>query len=617
MDKRIKIQIIELSKESKEFRYKVLEGECTGIFVEIMKRAGGSLYIDKPEDDNGPTSQKEPKLWIVVHSIEDFLCGGRSSLNGKSPFAQDLLQTSSDNNREMLPIVHISTTTLILPSMYTMEPLHRLIPRYYLIVDNSIWNYHISIFEPGEIVFPENDPNTEFVKTKLKSFRDSFYDAITSINNNYEKYLYGLHVSREYADLNARLASQSYLTGAHAKGVSPFVFHSEGAVKMMIENEFKVDKDNSYSVLQQIKDQKWRILLVDDKAKEKMECVSNLKPSPNDTYNSSNGDLPWNCKLTIIEKALYHCFNWDEDKINIIHRPFNETKGTENGCRILIEYAQSLDDAKKAIKQKKYDIVLLDYFLDQPDGIHYGYELLDEIYRDQDSNKNDEEGLTYKTIRPHHHQRMYCMFISAYSSAVHDRLLAEGLNLSEKYWFINLGACPTNTPQLFLYNLIKLMKKRLDDSNVENLSIRGVMNVVKNIYGSGESVRKNASELYYKVQSFQYYYRNLLKDYDISVGDSLLFKTNKSVMVTNFLNSNINLGGLLEHLAQLVHLTGFGTIRQWREMWEEYLYVKAQLESLIANEENDKRKRKELMIVFDNICHSVEDYIRELKSEAL
>ena len=204
------------------------------------------------------------------------------------------------------------------------------------------------------------------------------------------------------------------------------------------------------------------------------------------------------------------------------------------------------------------------------------------------------------------------MFISAYSSAVSERLLAYGLNQSEKYWHISLGACPTNTPQLFLYNLIKLMEKRLEDSNIDNLSVEGMMEVIKEIYGIGGSVRKNASEHYHKIQSFQYYYRNLLKDYDISVGDEKLFDTEESVLVTNFLNHRINIGGLLEHLAQLVHLTGFGTIRQWPEMWEEYLYVKAQLESLIANGIDEIRRK-----AFDNICHSIEDYIRELKSEAL
>ena len=330
------------------------------------------------------------------------------------------------------------------------------------------------------------------------------------------------------------------------------------------------------------KNNKWRFLLVDDKSQE--------------------------FKLSIIEKDLKKIFN-------VVSCKFGESSPCYDDCDIVIEYVEKLEDAEKALKQKRYDIVLLDYFLKQPEGFHYGYELLEDVYRDQKEHENDEEHLEYK-MAPHRHLRLYCMFISAYSSAVHDRLLAEGLNQSEKYWYISLGACPTNTPQLFLYNLIKLMEKRLDDSNIERLSVNGLMEIVKKIYGGGGSVRKRASELYYKIQSFQYYFRSLLQDYDISVGEDV-FKTNESVLVTHFLNSHVNMGGLLEHLAQLVHLTAFGTIRQWPEMWEEYLYVKAQIESLIANEEEAGMIREKKMDVYNNICNSIADYIRKLKSEAI
>ena len=138
------------------------------------------------------------------------------------------------------------------------------------------------------------------------------------------------------------------------------------------------------------------------------------------------------------------------------------------------------------------------------------------------------------------------------------------------------------------------------------------------IFGEDGKERTNASEQYYKIQSYQYYFRSLLRDYDITVGNKNLFTTNQSVLITHFLNENINMGGMLEHLGQLVHLTGFGTIRQWPEMWEEYLYVKVQLESLIKDEEKeikdeDKERKKKL----ENLCHHIENYIKKLKSSAL
>ena len=204
----------------------------------------------------------------------------------------------------------------------------------------------------------------------------------------------------------------------------------------------------------------------------------------------------------------------------------------------------------------------------------------------------------------------FFMFISAYSSAVHERLLAEGLNQSENYWYINLGACPTNTPQLFLYNLIKLMDKRIEDAHIGRLSVKGIIDVLENIYGA-ESVRKSAGELYEKIQSYQYYYRNLLQDYDISVGEDNLFEAKGSVLVTHFLHKHINMGGLLEHLAQLVHLTAFGTVRQWPDMWEEYLYVKAQLDALVAKDNTELQNKK------SQLCNKIEEFIGKLKSSSL
>ena len=663
---------------------------------------------------------------IVIHSAKDLLVGQSYHEAEVPTFAQSFLQEGEKNEKvsahedgeikrnSIIPIIHVSLTNLYVDNMYGDNvELPSLVPRSYQIMDSSIWNYLVPI---------NGIPPT--TKHSEETGKERFNSVIDSIYNNYKKKLYSLSVSHEYADLNARQALQSYLSGAHASGVAPFIFHSESAIKRMIEEEFYehkiIDKKTGKSKIEDrntissIMGKKWRILLVDDKAVAPMEATEN--------GYKNNEEFSWNCKLTIIRDLLekrfrtrgkIHCRACNDnvkdhtlsinflkknicvngidicmetngiklfkDKINtlinqavtakakdiqedrrirweakeaseiicdvlpiigqslegykfyfnkkaidyninvliqeLLSQTFKDNSvEIKEGCptisNINIEYAQNVEEAENALKRKKYDIILLDYLLNGENGKQYGYKILNDIYHALKGYKtnyhHNKEG--YK-VGPH--GRLFFMFISAYTSAVYERLLAEGLNLSEDYWHISLGACPTNTPQLFLYNLIKLMEKRLEDSKIDNLSVEGMMEVVKEIYGSGGSVRKKASEHYHKIQSFQYYYRKLLKDYDISVGDKKLFETEESVLVTNFINHRINIGGLLEHLAQLVHLTGFGTIRQWPEMWEEYLYVKAQLEPLITNE--DKKKTSE----FNNICHFVEDYIRELKSEAL
>lgn len=568
-------------------------------------------------------------VWIYIHSALELLKGQSSSEDKDDIFAQGALLIDS----EKVPIIHLTMSDLFVDALFGNASLPTDVPRSYMVMDNSIWNYLVPVSETYYIHnFVEYNKHANDLDDRIKKqlfisqdCSTNFYEAVSSICKNYQKNLYRLKVAQEYADLNARLTKQSYLKGAHASGVSPFIFHSEIAAKQLIQREFRLkekstllsyDMKGKYVVespLDRICKCKWRILLLDDKAIEPMDAMPY-----NSEYDKSKGG--WNCKKSIICKLLESklCLNNQISYRPVTNKHYkkdevldlNVTKLPDKNTVVLIEYAQSLDEAREALKSKKYDLVLIDYLLNEKTGTHYGYELLEDIWNDQQQHKNDEDNLKYSTIRPHRHLRMYCMFISAYSSAVHDRLLAEGLNQSEKYWYINLGACPTNTPQLFLYNLIKLMDKRIEDAHVGRISINGLIRVLEKIYGN-EYIRKNAGELYERIQSFQYFYRNLLQDYDISVGDENLFEARKSVLVTHFLNNHINMGGLLEHLAQLVHLTAFGTIRQWPEMWEEYLYVKAQLEAQIDDKDTYMVEK------YHHLCGKIERYILKLKSSAL
>lgn len=519
---------------------------------------------------------------IVPKYIKDFPENKEKNNCPEVNLGQCYFLESENNEREYLPIIHFSQVNLNDENI-----VHN---RYANIVDSSIWNYYV------EYAINEN--------TKTRYIKDvgNFLRILGHIADNSHRQLYNLLVSKEYVELNARLVKESYLikipkTGSsasksewssHSMSVSPFIFHSESVVERMIKEEFL---SGTPSTIQIIEKYCWRILLVDDKAVSGMGTTGNSE--------TQEDGLPWNSKLSIIINLLKKQFKTDI----LFQEQGKNTLGDKHNSGILIEYVKTLEDAKTALKSNKYDIVLLDYLLEKPKKNDYGYKLLESIY-------NHRKDATYERGRGPGGM-FFFMFISAYSTAVSERLLAEGLNQSEKYWFISVGACPTNTPQLFLYNLIKLMEKRLEDSHMNRLSINGIMDDLNLIFGETGKERINASEQYYRIQSYQYYFRSLLKDYDITVGNENLFKTNQSVLVTHFLNDHINMGGMLEHLAQLVHLTGFGTIRQWPEMWEEYLYVKVQLESLI--EKGNKKQEEQL----EHLCRHVENYIKKLKSSAL
>lgn len=658
----------------------------------------GLVAIDEPEviENAGPIKDlfynstgkdkidKTCMAWVVTYYEEDnfsFVASETENHALAPHFMQELFEHT--NSPDFLPIIHISQYNLIEKDSQLKEGQ---IVRYSQIVDSSIWNYFVKIeidFERHKVTAPRLD------------------EVILSILNNYKEGRYHLSVSREYANMNYRLVKESWLDGAHGDYVSPFIFHSERELEKLIESEFNVkNRLSNKSAISKIREHKWRILLVDDKAVKGMSSVHK-----NMTFGKEGGLLK-NSKMAIVRSLLKKHFIDDE------HQFCHEKCEVKDGNKTIfyVEYAENVAEAQKKLREKKYDLILLDYLLEADvNNKKYGYELLesickevalkrlldevntillsssdigesefceifDTIYKNRDAVKIIKEapydrlfsdvlgdscmtelagiyekfysGITptnflidfkskdslkmfldkkkmtsiIRTIRERldnvgykigPRKRFFFIFISAYSSAVYERLLAEGLNQSEDYWHIAVGGCPTNTPQLFLYNLIKLMEKRMDDSHLKRLSVDGIVEVLENIYSKGLLVRKNAGELYEKIQSYQYYYRNLLQDYDISVGEQNLFETTGSVLVTHFLNGHINMGGLLEHLAQLVHLTAFGTIRQWPEMWEEYLYVKAQLEAQSDDKDGNRKKR------CDQLCDKIEEYILKLKSSAL
>lgn len=649
--------------EKKPFSYNIIDSHNGRLFfVDFLFRF---LNKDNPalkwNKDDKLNENDGDHIRLILHTPKDILTGYASSGN-VNDFAQiDFIQEKTSVRKDKIPILHLVLTDIFVKSLYDGDTLPASVPRSFQIMDNSIWNYLVPFCNVTDI---NKDGNKETLY-----FKDNFYNAVESIERNYKKNLYSLSVAKEYADLNARLAKEAFVAGSHAKGVSPFIFHSENSIQRMIKKEF-VGEDN---VIKKIADQKWRILLVDDKAVESMS---------NDKKYKEN--YSWSCKLVIIIN-LFSKFleKYAPNKkiacqINGIpvlldeNLRLNKKKDGQDKITIIFEYAQNIDDAENALKSKKFDLVLLDYYLekDKSGKQSYGTTLLESVYtyvstqksvetflslKKEDIKKEinrifDTKDIKYEELRKYIYKkghedlkflydtkdinlvdkvcekikeeeklgtgpngRHLFMFISAYSSAVHERLLAEGLNQSEKYWFISVGACPTNTPQLFLYNLIKLMDKRLEDSGILKLSSDEIYKLVNNIYlpkeqdSKGDSIRKRANALYQKVLSLQYHYRSILKDVEIPFGQNASdFDTKGSVLMTHFIQNKINLGGMLEHLTQLVHLTAFGTVRQWPDMWEEYIYFKAQFEKQLDGVSIDN---------FRNLCENIEDYILKLKSQ--
>lgn len=510
--------------------------------------------------------------------------------------------------KERFPILHMSAADMLSGDRRIVHNI-----RYYKIMDSSIWNYYYSF---QDLYCDEN--------------KDHLKHIIEEIVNNQLMKLYDLNIATEYADLNSRIVLNNYTepTG-HGSDVSPFLFHSEWKMKQ----EYDYILNNST-----IAKYKWRFLLLDDCAMDSLRTLTGER----EVFDASKRRLVASSKLFILKNAIerikeFHVsWRYLDYKNNVwIDSSFinNSNSNVDIWCVTSIKEAISL------LHEYKFDVIFLDYLLGnksltKQDFCQKGGEMDNEC-------KEEYNQYVHSSIREYGYHllkrlkklqkdcptnfraplgRQYFIFISAFTTAVDERLRAEGLNRSEKFWYIAEGACPTNTPQLFLFNLLKLMDKRLGDSGILKLSSSEIYTLIDKIYlpkeqdVRGDSVRKRANALYQKVLSLQYHYRNILKDVDIPLGqNSNDFDTRGSVLMTNFIQNKINLGGMLEHLTQLVHLTAFGTIRQWPEMWEEYIYFKAQFEkqSKDGGKDSDSVDPDKLKGMFTNI----EKYILELKSQ--
>ncbi len=495
--------------------------------------------------------------------------------------------------REVFPIVHVLRNVGFDDIPY----------RFCRITDSSIWNYCIR-FNSG--------------KGSYESLADSFKDIIKEIKHNKHLGLYDLAIAQEYADLNARLTKQAYISygyadlrekllkeaatgssGNHGDLIAPFLFHSEHEMKRWLEDE----KDQLKPLVRKYK---WRFLLVDDKI-DKEDQKGQL---------SSANDESKLTKCEILEDRIHSIFaDPSKQKEGLTCKTFvykepvyntswvDENQGNDTND-IIIVCVENIEDAKTLMKKYEFDIILIDYLLaNVNDEQEYGYSLLKSIHDSCITETDKVQKLRNKGYRIGPQGKYFFMFISAFTTAISERLNVLGLSRNDDIWEIGEGACPTNTPELFKYRLVHLMERRLHQTGIIELSDDSILKTVRSIFDSKQieakdrikSIREKAYNEYNRILGFRYDYY-LLRKHDMG-----------SRLVGSFLKDKVHTGAMLEHLFQLVHLTAFGTVRQWPEIWEEYQYF---VRSLYIPDSDSANR--ELLSLLSN---SIEKYIIDLKSE--
>lgn len=487
---------------------------------------------------------------------------------------QERLLIEEEKKRvEWCPIIHLATCDLLTEEA---KKYIKGLPRYIKIIDSSIWNY----FYCFEYAYKEPE------KRRLSSI-------VSDIIHNYDEKLYELAITHEYADFNARLVCESFIADSqgHGQHVVPFLYHSEWEMRRKIHSWINKDLkkdlpafsiiDGSAEIndkLAAIRSKKWRILLIDDKIGSGEKGFLSLS-----TANSVN--FSYKTKDNIVL-----------DRLRLLFGTSFVTNDSQNKeANIYLKAVASIEEAKEELCKYKFEIILLDYLLETENGRRqYGHELLDSI-------RTKVSSPIYYKVGPH--KKLFVMFISAFTAAVNERLLAEGLHRNETFWHIAEGACPTNTPYLFLYNLLHMMDMRMSDMGILKLDLSAILSQLHDIFNEG-NIRKKANERFHEILSLLYHYKNMLQDVDYESNENI-FETKGSVLVTDYLSEHPFLGALLEHITQLVYLTAFGTIRQWPEMWEEYHYVRTCARADAANETEVEK------------LNSIEKYIMNLKNGAV
>lgn len=556
------------------------------------------------EIDEKSSKEKSHLVQIVFHEEETFY-----GIKYES-FGLEKLEYKADKN--IIPILHISVIRHLNLQDKSKDAGHDYrrghIKRNQYVIDSSIWNYYYSY--------------EQFLLEKENSCDISLKKILDEISDNYDKGFYGLSAAIEYADFQSTLVKHGRLArvdGGHSDAVSPFLFHSETAMQSKIE---VLEKRTPF-----FRKASWRFLLVDDHALNGMTDKAACKIG----------------KVDILKSVLCKCKDIAPNDIQII--PFNKitnkNESIENSKPITIHCVTTIEEARTALNLGwRYDLILLDYKLmkvskldkkvegaEKDDNCiqEYGYHLLEQIKSDYDShskgNKRNEL-LNNKETLPGPNGVYYFMFISAYCTAVQERMRMEGFRTKTDYWFLDRGACPLNTPHLFLYSL-----KRMVDNRFEMLTNHSSQLYKDIALQNCESVDVNLSHTLISFLSVIFEkderkrcvlgfnaFLNLRRMYDSVKNDYYTGENScKSSPLIKSLFPDIPYysNSFWEHLQNLVYLTAFGTIRQWPEMWEDYIFIKGKLkkaEDKIWKElsEDEKKKNTKPSIL-------IRDYILSLK----
>lgn len=518
-------------------------------------------------------------LKVIFLTAKD-LCSNLSKLKEKDD--KNFWKVSEEKDKKLkdflpTPVLWVGEEDIFTENSFTYKKLN--IDKRILFLDSSIWHYYIDI--------PYN----------IEEFKRKVNSVFERINNNLckSKNLLKINVSKEFYEFQTRIFKNSYLAdfGAHATDVTPFKFHSETRMKEMADEFLTFLKDNGNIDEEREKKRKgidltkykWRLLLVDDYANEKLKID-----------NENNGPT----KKDILEKVL-------------VVPSDQKDKGK---YWIQIEPCPSVEDFfskyKKDNEQKKiYDVILLDYLLGdvsigkERTGREYSTDILKWIKKNDSFKDYTKEKLDTNLKGPL--GKFWFFPISVFSFAFMEDIRKLGYTQLEKEWIIARGADPVNTPELFRYSLFKFMDAQLSrvyrhsvvDSKETVLKYNTdlLIGFLKKYFNNSDTVKQNAIN-YYSTFLNLYSTFNELKNN----------KKNKSRLAESIIESQLISKynpKLFEHFQHLIYMLAYEPAYEWSKMWDEFIIVRQKIREAYPNNSNSEL----------SFLENIEQYIINLQKQ--
>lgn len=572
----------------------------------------------------------------------------------------------TDTNIALVPILHWSVCDVFDLENTPLKEVAK-VPRYVKYFDSSIWHYYYPFFrwQACQKQWSEDDGEERL----LWIFREMYRNACRN--------LYSLTNASEFRELNKRLMKEAFLAGsAHGQAVSPFVFHSEFEVKARIEKEKRDFDAGNKCRTDLFGGTKWRILLVDDHANKFLKETERKKllelPSPYGDCQAVDWDeekmrtrmCPMG-KLRIIYDLLLSVKKdcriiWSSPSKNDVSKiaqhlsaansklaaPLEWNYVGETDCEkgnfdIAIVCAHDVESALTLLSYARFDIVLLDYLLgSRKNGREYSYTLLkkikhrweqEESREDKPEEEKDDKQKNFPPTLFGPNGKLFFMHISAFVPAIAERLQEQMLVRDTKYWHIARGACPINTPQLFLFYFFSLMEKRYSELNgnkepagessvsTQTSTLVGLLYAIFGPDGAAGragfiSVKNNAVKRFNELLGLRRRY-DILRRNDVVREDPArdwCHRKGSLLVYSLFPDIECYSNSCWEHVQHLIYLIAFGTVRQWPEMWEEYLFVRERLQA--AERIMEDRIRHYPFFDGEMLTDKIEKYIVGLKN---